>query len=81
MPQHSAERLCLSGEGSLTKFEAAPRTSAAQPQINKISATVSQRLTALCCGKATQSRARSSWQSIEHDERAIRKHFLRREMR
>jgi hypothetical protein len=38
MPQHSAERLCLSGEGSLTKSEAMPRTSAAPPQINKIRA-------------------------------------------
>jgi hypothetical protein len=38
LPQNSAERLCLSGEGSLTEFEAVPQTSAAQPQINKISA-------------------------------------------
>jgi len=31
LPQHIAERLCLSGQSLLIKFEAAPRTSAAEP--------------------------------------------------
>jgi len=53
LPQHSAERLCLSGAGSFisSRLRLMRRRSRT---VNKIIETVSQRLTAMGCGKPRQ---------------------------